>query len=50
MGNGTLAARIDQLPAGGDSVLGVLLVVFVILLITDILGFTRIFPFTRSMR
>jgi len=45
-----LAARIDQLPAGGDSVLGVLLVVFVILLITDILGFTRIFPFTRSMR
>ena len=44
-----LAARIDQLPAGGD-VLGVLLVVFIVLLITDILGLTRIFPFTRSVR
>jgi hypothetical protein len=44
-----LAARIDELPAGGN-VLGVLLTVFVILLITDILGFTKIFPFTRSIR
>ena len=44
-----LAARIDQIPAGGD-VLGVLLVIFIVLLITDILGWTRIFPFTRSMR
>ncbi len=45
-----LAGRIDQLPAGGDSVLGVLLAIFVILLITDILGFTKVFPFTRSVR
>ncbi|OFZ72950.1 MAG: hypothetical protein A2W04_05285 [Betaproteobacteria bacterium RBG_16_64_9] len=44
-----LAARIDQMPAGGN-VLGVVLAVFIILLITDILGFTRIFPFTRSIR
>jgi hypothetical protein len=44
-----LAARIDQLPAGGD-VLGILFVIFIILLITDILGLTRIFPFTRSVR
>jgi hypothetical protein len=44
-----LAARIDQLPAGGD-ILGVLLVIFIVLLITDILGLTRIFPFTRSVR
>ncbi len=44
-----LAARIDQLPAGGD-VLGLIFAVFVILLITDILGFTKVFPFTRAVR
>jgi hypothetical protein len=38
------------LPAGGDSVLGILFAIFIILLITDILGFTKIFPFTRSVR
>jgi len=45
-----LAGRIDSLPAGGADVLGVLLVVFLVLLITDILGFTKIFPFTKSVR
>lgn len=44
-----LAGRIDQMPAGGD-VLGVLFTIFIILLVTDILGFTKIFPFTRSIR
>lgn len=44
-----LAQRIDEAPAGGD-VLGVLFTVFVVLLITDILGFTKVFPFTRSVR
>ena len=44
-----LAARMDSLPAGGD-VLGVLLVVFLVLLLTDIMGFTKIFPFTRPVR
>ncbi len=44
-----LAGRIDQLPAGGD-VLGILFAVFVILLVTDILGLTKVFPFTRPVR
>lgn len=44
-----LAGRIDQAPAGGD-VLGVLFLVFIILLVTDIMGLTKVFPFTRSMR
>jgi hypothetical protein len=44
-----LAGQVDSLPAGGD-VLGVLLTVFLVLLITDILGFTKIFPFTRPVR
>jgi hypothetical protein len=44
-----LAGRIDQMPAGAG-VIGVLFTVFVILLVTDILGFTKVFPFTRSIR
>jgi hypothetical protein len=45
-----LAARIDSLPAGGIGILGAILVVFLVLLITDILGLTKVFPFTRPMR
>ena len=41
-----LAAKMDQLPAGGDG-LGLLVFIFVVLLITDILGFTNIFPFVK---
>ncbi len=44
-----LAGRIDQAPAGGD-VLGLLFTVFIVLLVTDIMGFTKVFPFTRSVR
>jgi hypothetical protein len=45
----SLAGRIDQAPAGGD-ILGILFTVFIILLITDILGLTKVYPFTRSVR
>lgn len=45
----TLAGQIDSLPAGGD-VVGALVLIFVILLVTDILGLTKVFPFTRSHR
>lgn len=44
-----LAAQIDELPAGGD-VLGAAVIVFLVLLFTDIMGYTKIFPFTRSTR
>lgn len=44
-----IAGKLDQMPAGGD-ILGVLFAVFIILLITDILGFTKVFPFTRSVK
>jgi len=43
-----LAARLDDLPAGSSDVLGVLLIVFLVLLFTDIMGWTKIFPFTRQ--
>lgn len=47
-----LAGQVGTLPAGGDggSILGVAFAVFLILLITDILGLTKVFPFTRSVR
>ncbi len=43
----TLAANMDQLPAGGDSVVSALLLIFIILLITDLMGLTHIFPFIK---
>lgn len=45
-----VADQIDQAPAGASDVIGVIVFIFVLLLITDILGFTKIFPFTRSVR
>jgi len=44
-----VAGKLDQMPAGGD-IIGILFTVFVILLVTDILGFTKVFPFTRSIK
>lgn len=45
----TVASQIDSLPAGGDGILGALVLIFVVLLVTDILGLTKVFPFTRSI-
>ena len=48
-----LAARFDSLPAGGDgggSIIGALVLIFLVLLLTDILGFTHVFPFTKSIK
>ncbi len=44
-----LADRVDSAPAGGE-ILGILLTVFLVLLFTDIMGFTKVFSFTRSVR
>jgi hypothetical protein len=44
-----LAAQLDQMPAGGSALgtlVGAALIVFLVLLITDILGYTDVFPFT----
>jgi hypothetical protein len=46
-----VAAELDRLPAGaGAEILTTITFIFVLLLITDILGFTKVFPFTRSVR
>ncbi|UYG01353.1 MULTISPECIES: PA2779 family protein [unclassified Halomonas] len=42
-----MAQRLDELPAGASGVVGALFAVFIILLITDILGLTDVYPFTR---
>ena len=46
----SVAHTLDTAPAGASDVLGVIVTIFVVLLITDILGFTKVFPFTRSIR
>lgn len=46
----TLTGEIDRLPAGGTDILTVVLVVFIVLLITDILGVTKVFPFVKPMK
>lgn len=43
-----LAQRVDQAPAGG--IIGAILLVFFVLLVTDILGYTKVFPFTRPIQ
>lgn len=45
-----IADKMDQLPSGGSDfgvVVGAVLVIFIVLLITDILGYTHVFPFVR---
>jgi hypothetical protein len=45
-----IAGHLDRLPAGGDAivaVLGAALFIFLVLLITDLLGLTHIFPFVH---
>ncbi len=44
-----LAGKIDALPAGGD-ILGPIVLIFLVLLLTDILGFTKVFPFTKPIK
>ena len=48
-----IAYQIETLPAGGSAVgslVGAAVFVFIVLLITDILGFTKVFKFTRTVR
>src|SRR5579859_7493028 len=48
-----LAKQIDNSPAGGDAVgaiVGAAVLVFIVLLITDLLGLTHVFPFTKPIR
>ena len=43
-----LAGTLDSAPAGG--IIGAIVFIFVLLLVTDILGLTKVYPFTRSVR
>lgn len=48
-----ICKTLDQLPAGGDgigTVVGAVVLVFIILLLTDILGFTNVFPFVNRTK
>lgn len=43
-----LAGHLESAPAGG--IIGAILLVFFVLLVTDLLGLTKVYPFTRSVR
>jgi len=48
-----LARRIDAAPAGADAlgtIVGAAVLVFIVLLVTDILGYTRVFSFTKPVK
>ena len=45
-----LADNMDQLPYGGDgigTIVGAALIIFLVLLFTDIMGYTDVFPFVK---
>ncbi len=45
-----VAARIDQAPAGQSAIgviVGAVLLIFIVLLVTDLLGLTDVFPFVK---
>lgn len=47
------AGKLDTLPAGGDglgTLIGAAVFIFIVLLITDILGLTKVFPFTKPIK
>ncbi|MCK9472336.1 PA2779 family protein [Sulfurimonas sp.] len=47
-----VAYQIDTLPAGADagmSIIGAIVFIFIVLLITDILGVTKVFNFTKPI-
>lgn len=44
-----LHARMDDMAAGGSSILGAAVFIFVVFVITDVIGATDIFPFIRSV-
>ena len=49
-----IAGRLDALPAGEGRTIGIIVgaavVIFLVLLLTDLLGLTNVYPFVRSAR
>lgn len=46
-----IADKMEQLPAGGSDfgvVLGTVLIIFLVLLFTDVMGYTDVFPFVKK--
>jgi hypothetical protein len=48
-----IAGELERLPAGQSAVgaiVGAILIIFIVLLITDLLGLTNVFPFVKAQR
>jgi len=46
----TVSVHLDGLAAGGNGIVGALVLIFLVLLFTDIMGWTKIFPFTKPVQ
>lgn len=44
-----LNSQLERLPAGGSDILGVLVLLFIVFIVTDMLGATDIFPFVHPI-
>ena len=42
--------KIENLNAGSDSVLGIILIIFIVFIVTDAIGATDIFPFVHPVK
>lgn len=45
-----LNQQVGELPAGANSALGIVVLIFLILLVTDLLGTTDVFPFVHPLK
>jgi hypothetical protein len=45
-----IAGRLDELPAGEGlgAIVGLILIIFLVLLVTDLMGLTDVFPFVKK--
>ncbi|MFQ5895574.1 MAG: PA2779 family protein [Nitrospinota bacterium] len=45
-----IAGRLDELPAGGQvgAIVAAIVIIFLVLLVTDIMGWTDVFPFVKK--
>lgn len=43
-----LARHLDEMPAGGNSIIGAAVFIFLVLVVTDLLGLTNVFSFTNK--
>ena len=44
----SLAGKVGELPNGGDTLVGAVVLIFLVLLFTDLMGWTDVYPFVKK--